>query len=120
VIEIRHGELFRNGAIVESVAVGGPDYRHLGWDHREFIETINGVNHSIYRVMPKEKYNFGPVTVPPGHYFALGDNRERSSDSRVWGFVPRELILARMNYIFFSWDTEEKRVRRERVGQPVN
>ncbi len=49
--------------------------------------------------------NFGPVTVPPHHYFMMGDNRDRSSDSREWGFVPPENIVGRPLIIYLSWDS---------------
>ena len=63
------------------------------------------------RILPKEssngvRDNYGPVTVPPDHYFLVGDNRDNSDDSRFWGFVPRELVIARASVIYFSWASD--------------
>jgi signal peptidase I len=44
----------------------------------------------------------GELIVPAGHYFVLGDNRDESSDSRYWGFVPRENIIGRPLLIYWS------------------
>jgi|SRR5436190_10729419 len=46
---------------------------------------------------------FGPITVPDGQYFAMGDNRDRSSDSRYWGFVPRGMIKGRAFMVYWSF-----------------
>lgn len=46
--------------------------------------------------------NFGPVTVPPDHYFCMGDNRDHSYDSRFWGMLPRHLVKGRALFIYWS------------------
>lgn len=48
-------------------------------------------------------YPYGPVTVPNDQLLVLGDNRDRSSDSRVWGFVPKENLLGKVAFKLFSW-----------------
>jgi signal peptidase I len=50
--------------------------------------------------------NYGPVTVPPGHLFAMGDNRDNSMDSRYWGFLPISYIKGRPWIIYFSYNAE--------------
>ncbi len=47
---------------------------------------------------------YGPVTVPAGQYFAMGDNRDNSQDSRYWGFLPRDYIKGRALFIYWSFD----------------
>jgi signal peptidase I len=47
--------------------------------------------------------NFGPVTVPSGHYFMMGDNRDNSEDSRYWGFLPREYVKGKALFLYISF-----------------
>lgn len=72
-----------------------------------YIETLpGGVMHSIYEESDAEELdNTGPFTVPEGHYFAMGDNRDNSRDSRVQnlvGYIPLRNIVGRASIIFFS------------------
>ncbi len=60
--------------------------------------------------------NYGPVTVPSGHIFVLGDNRDRSYDSRFWGFVDLADVEGKAFLIYWSWDAEKHWVRWGRVG----
>jgi signal peptidase I len=63
--------------------------------------------------------NFGPVTVPPGKLFVLGDNRNQSLDSRFFGFVPLEKVKGKAFIIHWSWDRQKTAIRWERVGQTI-
>jgi signal peptidase I len=51
----------------------------------------------------RERY--GPVTVPPDHYFAMGDNRDNSQDSRYWGFLPRDYVKGKALVIYWSYES---------------
>jgi len=56
------------------------------------------------------------VVVPPAHYFAMGDNRDNSADSRYWGFVPRELIVGKPLMVYWSYEADSDAYRRTEVG----
>jgi len=58
----------------------------------------------------------GEVVVPPGNYFAMGDNRDSSLDSRYWGFVPRENIIGKPLIIYWSYDAPTEALSNPTIG----
>jgi signal peptidase I len=65
-------------------------------------------------VQPRD--NFGPVKVPEGKLFVMGDNRDESYDSRFWGFVDMKDVLGEALIIYWSWNQEDYSVRWGRIG----
>ncbi len=51
--------------------------------------------------------NWGPIVVPPGHYFMMGDSRYNSKDGRYWGFVPRENIRGQPMFVYYSYNADD-------------
>src|SRR4029453_10868456 len=56
------------------------------------------------------------IVVPEGKYFAMGDNRDNSADSRYWGFVPRELIVGKALIVYWSYESDSDAYRQTRAG----
>lgn len=79
--------------------------------------------HKEKEVIPKAQNprdNFGPVTVPAGSYFMMGDNRDRSYDSRFWGFVKNDKLKGLAFIKYWSWDSENFRVRFGSIGRLID
>lgn len=109
-IQVIQGVLHINGAAVKRERVGtvvDRDGNGRGETLTEYRETLpNGVTHTIWEVGDDQWLDNTPVfEVPAGHYFAMGDNRDHSQDSRVQnrvGFVPFENLVGRAEFLFFS------------------
>jgi len=82
--------------------------------------------HEVHKepdLIPREQNprdNFGPVTVPAGSYLVMGDNRDRSYDSRFWGFVKLDKIKGLAFIKYWSWDREKFRVRWGSIGKLID
>jgi signal peptidase I len=88
-LELRGKELTVNGKVLNEPYV-----------HFLFGEALPGSpDYSDLDVRRK----YGPVTVPPDHYFMMGDNRDNSQDSRYWGFMPRSYVKGKALFVYFSF-----------------
>jgi len=97
-IEVRHKRVFVNGQQLDE------PYVYYMEEPPPIPQEMTSGDLQAPGGDPREFY--GPVTVPPAHYFAMGDNRDNSQDSRYWGFLPRDYVKGRALVIYWSYDAE--------------
>ena len=109
-IQVKDGRLFINGTMLERERMDDFVYTDRFGSMRrvtQYLETLpEGRKHKILEEGDSRTYdNTREYTVPPGHYFMMGDNRDNSLDSRAdVGFVPDENLVGRAEVLFFSTD----------------
>lgn len=102
-IHIRDKQVYVNGQ-----ALAEPYKRLLDTAQQAYLDNFpEGPHGFIYergQEMVRDHVHDGELVVPPGMYFALGDNRDNSEDSRFWGLVPKANIIGRPVIVFWSYD----------------
>lgn len=103
------GQLIRNGERVDEpyvvhespLPMAGPEqrYRMREWQVKYFVGGDTADYHP-------DLQDWGPIVVPADSYFMMGDSRDNSHDSRMWGFLPRANVRGRPMFIYFSYDAK--------------
>lgn len=107
-IHLHNGVVYRNGKALNEPYLN-PDHGYPDPYRDEFPSMSGAGNPNVaveWPLVKSEHTEGGDLVVPPGKYFAMGDNRADSLDSRYWGFIPQENIVGRPLFIYWSFETD--------------
>ena len=122
-IHLRDGAVYRNGQKLDE-----PYVLNTGVNpYDPYRDNFPDVPPSDYSnatsewklTMPQHIEN-GDLVVPPDSYFAMGDHRDVSYDSRYWGFIPRENVIGRPMFIYWSFETPPDQYQRTSFGDRIS
>lgn len=120
-IHLRDSKVYRNGEALDEpyVVHSGPSYS----PYRDQFPSVapdgdSNVNPE-WPIVMREHLKDGDLVVPPDSYFGMGDNRDVSLDSRFWGFIPRENVIGRPLFIYWSFDTPKDQYERTSMADRV-
>lgn len=126
-IQIKQGRLILNEEPLQYEKLLGTQVDNPNYELFEvFQEQYKASSWRVIFQKNDQDKNFGPIVVPPGELFLLGDNRDASDDSRYWGTVPAAQVMGKVVLIWLSLDWQQKwgedrypSVRWKRVFLPV-
>jgi signal peptidase I len=130
-IHLEHGVVYINGAPYNIPQAQMPDdgnpqdayvpYRDdFPADLQGIEEAASENNAALWSVDLPNHIQNGEIVVPPNSYFMMGDNRTQSLDSRFWGFVPRENIVGRPLFIYWSFETPADQIDKTSIGDRIS
>ena len=113
VIEMKNNAVFLNGKAVQYTEIVPKYKEYLSNKRKEsYVFAMEYLDGNAHPVMGNPSVNsirsFGPITVPQGHFFVMGDNRDNSKDSRIFGLVERKCIVGKALGLIFSFDITDK------------
>ncbi len=118
-LHLKDGKLYVNGEERNE-----PYVIHSRGDYSPYRDNFPSVPPSMgtsitpeWHLLMSSHIQSGELVVPPGSYFAMGDNRDISYDSRYWGFVPRENIIGRPMFIYWSFETPPGQYQKTSMGE---